>query len=74
MFRWWFAAFVVAAMLSQFAPAAFADGCEGGDSTAGHNAIAFCCDKGDVDKGRGDGGDGHGHSRSAVIPGTHYAR
>jgi hypothetical protein len=65
MFRWWFVAIVVGAMLSQFAPAAFADGCEGGDSTAGHNAITFCCGKGDQDKG-----DRHGRGhRSVVISG-----
>jgi hypothetical protein len=66
MFRWWFVAIVVGAMLSQFAPAAFA-GCEGGDSTAGHNAIAFCCDQGGRDKG-----DRHGKGgRSVVISGLH---
>jgi hypothetical protein len=65
MFRWWFAALVLGAILSQFAPAAFADGCEGGDSTAGHSAIAFCCDKGDRDRGHSRGG------RSVIISGIH---
>jgi hypothetical protein len=67
MFRWWFAALVLGAILSQFAPAAFA-GCEGGDSTAGHSAIAFCCDKGDRDRGHSRGG------RSVVVSGLHQAR
>jgi hypothetical protein len=67
MIRWWFVvALFLGAVLSQFTPAAFADGCEGGDSTAGHNAIAFCCGgdhTGDKQSGR--------NGRSVVISGFH---
>ena len=73
MLRFWFAALVLGAMLSQFAPAAFADGCEGGDSTAGHNAIAFCCDKGDRAEGHG-GRAGWSVGVSSIHSGLHIAR
>jgi hypothetical protein len=62
MIRWGFAVLLVAALLTQYTPVAFA-GCEGGDSTMGHNAIAFCC---------GDGGGGQ-TGASRLITG-HRAR
>lgn len=42
MFRWWFVGLVVAAMFTQYTSIAFANGCEAGDTSRGHNAIAFC--------------------------------
>jgi len=67
--RWAFAVLLVAAIFTRYTPIAFA-GCEGGDSSAGHNAIAFCCDNGsgERDKGRGDGGRG---KSDRVIAGPH---
>jgi hypothetical protein len=68
MFRWWFIGLVVSAILMQFAPAAYADcGAEGGDSTRGHSAIAYCCDMGDRARG-----DGHGKAgQSRTVSGIH---
>jgi hypothetical protein len=65
MIRWGFVGFTVLAMavLMHFTPAAYADGCEGGDSTAGHNAIAFCC-------GGGNGGTNEGHGGTGTDKGT----
>jgi hypothetical protein len=66
MIRWWFVvALVLGAVLSQFTPAAFADGCEGGDATAGHNAIAFCCGGGN------GGGKGGQNGQARIISGNH---
>ena len=63
MIRWGFAVLLVVAILTQHTPVAFA-GCEGGDSSMGHNAIAFCC---------GDGGGG-GQTGAARLISGHRAK
>jgi len=58
MIRWGFVGFMVLTMavLTRFTPVAHA-GCEGGDSAAGHHAIAFGCG---VDSGKGNEGQNNG--------------
>jgi hypothetical protein len=54
------------AVLMRFAPVAYADGCEGGDSAGGHHAIAFGCGH---DNGKGNCKDAwvaSGHPKFAV--------
>lgn len=78
MIRWGVKGLMVVlgtAVVLYFTPAAFA-GCEGGDATGGHNAIAFCCGDGN---GRGDGGADHGgkgggKSKDAHMISGHSAR
>jgi hypothetical protein len=43
MGRLWFIILLAAGIIIQYTPGAFAQGCDGGASTAGHNAIAMCC-------------------------------
>ncbi len=74
MIRWGFAGFMVllvTAVFMRYTPAAWA-GCEGGDSTAGHSAVAFCCGEGH-DGGHG-GHDGGKDKSDRVITGHHALR
>jgi hypothetical protein len=43
MVRLWFVILLAGAVVAQYTPGAFATGCEGGASSAGHNAIEMCC-------------------------------
>jgi hypothetical protein len=55
--RWACLAVLAIAVMLRWTPVAYA-GCDGGDSTAGHNAIGFCCGEGPGDRGHDK--DGHG--------------
>ncbi len=72
MIRFGFTVLVAAAILTRYTPVAMA-GCEGGDSSAGHNAIAFCCDQGGGNREKGSGDGGRGES-GRWMPGVHVTR
>ena len=74
MIRWGFIVLLVAAVLMRFTPVAFADGCEGGDTSAGHNAIAFCCGDGGADRGKGGVDKGVGKAGAARIIAPHVTK
>ena len=67
MIRWLFVVLLASAAFSYFTPSAFACG-DHGDSTSGHNAIAFCCEgnSGDRDKG--------GRGKDARVVVNHFGR
>jgi hypothetical protein len=76
MIRWGFVGFTVlaVAVLMRFTPVAYADGCEGGDSSGGQHAVAFGCDNGIGNEGHNNGkGNGACKSEWVVSDHTKYA-